>query len=153
MLSTPGYREVRQPFDVPSHRCSRKCIIIRYCATTYDRVGFGTLRDKIPVIYPLGLHELELPAWIGIYKSEHQPPVQAVIFRGIFRQNGTIGRSALQQPVQPCVGSCAVKGIPWVHPPDMAANRGNFTVGIGVIGKIIVAQGICNNGGIVFQVG
>jgi hypothetical protein len=72
-------------------------------SSTIVRTGHGIFfqipSEKSAAVHLLGLDELELAAEIGANESEHQSPVQGVVFHDTRCKDRAVGGSATDHPV------------------------------------------------------
>src|SRR5689334_8214908 len=86
ILTATSENELRDSLATPAHRFTRNSKTTWTTGRSGDRIPFRPGSEEDTVVYPLRLHELELPADVSPNESEHQPAIGAIVVKDAFRQ-------------------------------------------------------------------
>src|SRR6185295_5285832 len=134
--------EVRDALEAFPKRPARESERTTVSVRPDDRVFVFPGPDEDPVVNPLGLDKLELPAEVCPNECEYQPPVGTVIFEDALGKRRAVRGSASYHSVYP--HHARYLCVAWVCPPYVRAARGLETVRVVLPKKeIVVAQRVC----------
>lgn len=123
MLPSSRCSKGGKPRYAPSNRFHGILKIIHVILPANDGICPGALGYEIPIIHPLRLGKLELPARIGVYDCQHDATIDPVVDNGVLRQQRSIGEPTSKDAMQTDVRQRILEGITRIDPSNMAACR------------------------------